>query len=80
VTHIALLDKKKVVLNTYWMKLPVGSTELRPIAYIRCGRCRIPNPYNILAEGEIRRIFYVLFFLPFSNFVLCFHFPIPYDF
>jgi hypothetical protein len=53
-----------------------GSTELRPIAYLRCGRCRIPNPYNILGEEETCRIiygvYYVLYSLPFSNFLFCF--------
>jgi hypothetical protein len=78
------------------MKLPVGSrvryalwlldgsTELRPIAYLCCGRSRIPNPYNILGEKEIRPIiygvYYVPYFLPRSNFVLFFYFPISYDF
>jgi hypothetical protein len=46
-----------------------GSIELRSIAYLRCGRCRIPNPYNILGEGEIRRtiygVYYVIYFYPF---------------
>jgi hypothetical protein len=31
-------------------------------------------------EREIRRILCALFSLPFSNFVLFFHFPISYDF
>jgi hypothetical protein len=72
------------------MKLPVcsrvrcalwsldGSTELLPIAYLRCVRGRIPNPDNILEEGEIRRkiygVYYVPYFLLFSNIVSFFTF------
>jgi hypothetical protein len=50
-----------------------------PIVYLRCGHCQIPNPYNIMGEGEICHIiysiYYVPYFLPFSNFVLFFTFP-----
>jgi hypothetical protein len=41
--------------------------------YLRCGRCRIPNPYNILREREIRRkvhgVYYMPYFLHVPNFV-----------
>jgi hypothetical protein len=44
----------------------------------------LSNPYNILGEGEIHRIiygaYYVPFLKPFSNFDLFFHFPISYYF
>jgi hypothetical protein len=46
-THIALLDKKKVILKR---------------------------------KNIMYGVYYVPYFLPFSNFVLFFHFPISYDF
>jgi hypothetical protein len=54
-------------------------TDSQNCIYLRCGRCRIPNPYNMRGEGAIPRIiydvYYVPYFLPFSNFVLFFTFP-----
>jgi hypothetical protein len=33
--------------------------------YLRCVRCRIPNLYNILGEGEIRGIIYGVYYVPY---------------